>query len=95
MTEENKTETNLEQARQLTVLDRHDAREDKRISLMERDVEQVLRIREEQHQAWMQDVRHTKKHREEMQAIARDHAKSLASIAESLGTMAKAVAEKS
>jgi hypothetical protein len=78
----------------VTAQNRIEAREIKRLDLMERDVEQCLRIREEQHEIWKQDVAHNQAYRERIEEIARDQAKSMASIAESLGTIAKTILEE-
>lgn len=109
MTEQDKPETIPEQARQalaglakaahdiereLTAADRQEAREDERLSLYRREAEQALIVRAEQHEAHLRDVAHLQAHREQVEEIARENTKSLASIAESLQTIAKAILEE-
>jgi hypothetical protein len=77
----------------MTREERAEACDVERFDLYRREVEQFLRIREEAHKAYLEELAHVRSHRNTMEVIAQENAKSVASIAESLQVIAKAVVE--
>ena len=69
---------------------RAEQRESERVDLYRQEVE----LHKAQHKAWLQERADVQAHRERIEQIEQERNKHFASMAESLGTMAKAVAEK-